>query len=225
MATAFAGASPTEDFTVIWVSIAAGVLLLNVVPAFMPPTWALLAWAHMQLGLPVVPLALVGAVASMIGRVLLALGSRQFGERCVPRRWEDNLHALAEELEEHQTVGWPLLALFMLGPVPTNHLFIAAGMSGMPLAGLAAIFGFTRFVSYLLWIGASAVVAGSLESVLSPGAGGWMAAAVQLAGIAALIAVMQVNWAGVFRRSTGRVGRSVDGDDAIAGGGETLGPE
>ena len=196
----------------IWAAVAAVAFLLNVVPAFMPPTWAVLAWAHLQFDLPTLPLAVVGAAASTAGRCLLAVGSREFGERFVPRRWEANLHALAQEFGRHPTLGLPFLVLFMLGPVPSNHVFIAAGMSETRLVPLLVLFAVSRFVSYMLWIKATTVVAGSLVSLLSPVAGGWAAALVQVAGIAVLIGLMQVDWAGLFRKIDRR-----NGSDLAAG--------
>lgn len=208
----------------IWAVVACAAFLLNVVPAFMPPTWALLAWSHLQFGLPLVPLALVGALASTAGRVVLALGSRAFGERFVPRKWEENLAALERELEGHPGFGLPFLVLFLLGPAPSNHVFIAAGMSGAPLAPLAALFVVSRFVSYLLWIEATAVVTDSLASILSPAAGGWAAVIVQIGGIAVLIAVMQVDWSRLFRRLERRRG-SGGGAEAVPVEGDRIGGE
>ncbi|MFM9107327.1 MAG: hypothetical protein ACKOWF_11595 [Chloroflexota bacterium] len=184
----------------IWAAVAAAAFLRNLAPAFRPPPWAVLAGAHLQFDLPTLPLAAVGAASSTAGRYLLAVGSREFGERFVPRHWEANLHALAQEFERHPTLGLPFLVLFMLGPVPSNHVFIAAGMSEARLPPLLALFAVSRFVSYLLWIEATSAVTGSLVSLLSPAAGGWAAALIQVAGIAVLIALMQVDWASLFRR-------------------------
>jgi membrane protein YqaA with SNARE-associated domain len=185
---------------VIWLLVAFGTFGLNVVPAFMPPTWLLLAWVHIQFGLPILPLAAVGAAGATLGRFVLARGSSRFGGRFAPERWKANITALADELGRHRVVALPSLVLFMLGPVPSNHLFIAAGLSGAPLAPMLAVFGISRFVSYLLWIGATTAVADSLQEVLSPVSSGWGAVAIQAAGIAVLIAVMQVDWARVLRR-------------------------
>ena len=187
----------------IWFLVALGAVLLNAVPAFMPPTWAFLAWVHLQYELPVVALAFVGALGSGAGRMLLALGSRSFGHRFVPRRWESNIQALTLRLEEHPTAGLSLVALFMLGPIPSNHLFIAAGMGNAPLAPLIGLFCAARFLSYLIWITATTAFTRSLTEVLSPVAGGWAAVAVQVGGILILIGLMQIDWGRLLGRPGG----------------------
>ena len=68
------------NWLVVWVLAMA----LNAVPAFMPPTWSVLAYFHLYQGLSVVPLAIVGALGATTGRAILAPGSRAFGDRFVP---------------------------------------------------------------------------------------------------------------------------------------------
>jgi len=65
--------------------VAATAVLLNVVPTFTPPTWALLAYFHLQHSLGIVSLAVVGAVSAASGRMMLAIASRAFGIGFVPR--------------------------------------------------------------------------------------------------------------------------------------------
>jgi hypothetical protein len=59
-----------------WITIWVVAVVLNTIPAFMPPTWSLLAFVHVRHGLPLWPLAAVGAAAAITGRALLVLGSR-----------------------------------------------------------------------------------------------------------------------------------------------------
>jgi hypothetical protein len=107
--------------------------LLNAVPAFMPPTWVLLAYFHLYHELPVVLLALVGALGATTGRAVLALVSRAFGDRVLPMSWRGNIEALVATLRSRPQMALPSLGLFALGPLPSNHLFIAAGLAGAPL--------------------------------------------------------------------------------------------
>jgi len=177
-----------------WLLVMLGVIVLNTVPAFMPPTWALLTYAHIHEGMSIWALAGVGAVGSTAGRALLALGSRHFGQWIVPRRWRRNVEALVEIIRARRALSLSSLALFALGPVPTNHLFIAAGIAATPLTPLLLVFGLTRFVSYLLWISAANKVATSIGDAVRPSWGNGTALAIQLLGFALLILVMQVDW-------------------------------
>ena len=146
----------------IWLVVIAGAVALNMVPAFMPPTWALLAWAHLNHGLPILPLAAVGALSAGLGRTLLALGARAVGPRVLPARWRENISTLSRELEARPRLGGGALALFALGPIPTNQVFVATGIARTPLPPLVAVFVAARFVSYVVWIGAAERVAQTL---------------------------------------------------------------
>src|SRR5919199_4773226 len=57
------------------------VFLVNLAPALMPPTWSILAFFLIGYHLPLVPLAVGGALAASAGRLGLALASRPWGPR------------------------------------------------------------------------------------------------------------------------------------------------
>jgi hypothetical protein len=58
-------------------AIALGVVFgVNLLPAFGPPTWALLVFFSLDFNLPAVPLIVGGAMAAASGRFLLASGAR-----------------------------------------------------------------------------------------------------------------------------------------------------
>lgn len=184
-----------------WVLLFGGVVLLNTIPAFMPPTWTLLAWAHINHDIPILLIAAIGALGAATGRVLLALGSRKFGMRILPERWEANIQALVTAIRSRPALSLGSLGLFALGPIPTNQLFIGVGLARAPLAPVTVVFGVTRFVSYILWVQAAQTAVSSLRDLLRPSLGGGAAIAAQVLGFAALILVMQVDWATVLKRA------------------------
>jgi hypothetical protein len=179
---------------VSWLVVWALAVALNAVPAFMPPTWSVLAYFHLYHGLPVVPLAFVGALGATTGRAILALGSRAFGNRFVPASWRANVEALVATLQSRPTLALPSLALFALGPVPSNHLFVAAGLAQAPLPPILAVFASARFVSYVLWVSAANVADQSLREALGPRVAGWGAIALQIAGFALIVVLMRLDW-------------------------------
>ena len=183
-----------------WLLVIALTVALNVIPGFMPPTWTVLAYFHLQHGLGIVPLALVGAASATGGRALLAIASRALGPRLVPARRRTNIEALADTLRQRRSLVLAALGLFALGPIPSNHLFIAAGLARAPLGPILLVFGVARGLSYLVWVSAASVAATSLRDVLTPRFGNGAAIAVQLVGFALLIALMQVDWRKRFAR-------------------------
>jgi membrane protein YqaA with SNARE-associated domain len=183
-----------------WLLVWALVVALNLAPAFAPPTWSLLAYFHVRHNLPVWPLALVGAAGASAGRAGLALGSRVVGPRFVSAKRLRNIQTLSETLEARKGLSLPALTLFCVGPIPSNDLFIAAGLAKTPLLPLLGVFGLARFVSYVLWVMATGAAADSLRQVLTPRFGNVAAIAVELAGVVGLVLLLRLDWARVVRR-------------------------
>lgn len=178
----------------VWVGVWGLAVALNAVPAFMPPTWAMLAYFHLYHSLPVVPLAVVGALGSTAGRALLALGSRAVGDRFVPASAQENIAFLVETLQERPKLAVSTLALFALGPFPSNQLFIAAGLARAPLAPILLIFCITRGISYAIWVSAANVADRSLRDLLGPRIAGWEVLLVQAIGFGLILLSLRVNW-------------------------------
>jgi membrane protein YqaA with SNARE-associated domain len=177
-----------------WVAVWGIAVALNVVPAFMPPTWAMLAYFHLYHALPIIPLAIIGALGATTGRALLAIASRAFGERFVPASARANIEGLVEILEERPTLAIPTLALFALGPIPSNHLFIAAGLARAPLLPILAVFCIARCISYIIWVSAANAADQSLRDLLGPQIGGWEIILIQVLGFGLIILSLRVNW-------------------------------
>jgi len=180
--------------------VAASAVVLNAVPAFMPPTWALLAYFHLQHDLGIVPLAIVGAVSAATGRLVLALGSRTFRMRFVPKSWRANIETLSQTVRGHKALSLSSLALFAIRPIPTIHLFIAAGIARVSLPPILVVFGLARVVSYLIWVAVADTATRSLGSLLTPSLGSGAAIVAQVLGFVVLVSVMRTDWGRIIRR-------------------------
>lgn len=177
-----------------WVLVWLAAVILNVIPVFMPPTWAVLAWAHLQEGAGVLPLALVGAVGATTGRALLAFGGRLLGASIIPGRWRTNIETLANALRSRKSWGLSTLALMGAGAVPSNQLFLAAGIARAPLGALLLVFGVSRCIGYIFWIIVADTAVSSIGDALRPRLGSGAAIAAQVVAFALLIVVMQIDW-------------------------------
>lgn len=178
----------------VWIAVWGLAVVLNAVPAFMPPTWAMLAYFHLYHSLPIVPLAVVGALGSTTGRAILAIGSRVVGDRFVPASARANIETLVERLEDQPTLAVSTLVLFALGPFPSNHLFIAAGLARAPLAPILVVFCVTRGISYAIWVSAANVADQSLRDLLGPRIGGWEIVLFQLMGFGLILLSLRIDW-------------------------------
>lgn len=143
-------------------------------------------------------LALVGAVAATAGRLMLAL----LADRIASRKWlsrsqQENIAVIKQRLEKRTVLTFGIFLSYAFSPLPSNFLFIAYGLTGLPLIRVALPFFLGRCVSYAFFI-IGGQAAGrrfqidSLESTLY--ASGYFIIT-QLAVMAALYAFTRIDWA------------------------------
>jgi len=161
------------------------VFAVNLLPAFGPPTWALLVFFYLDFDLPAVPLVLCGALAAAAGRYLLANGARRLRPRLSAERRAsvDRAQAAASANRLRTTAG---LGLFALSPVPSGQLFVGAGLMTVPLLPLTAAFFAGRLVSYSIYVAAAGAVEASLGSIVTDALTSPLGIGLQLAMLVAL---------------------------------------
>ena len=172
------------------------VLVLNVIPAFAPPTWmamSMLGFAYPDLHPWLV--ALVAAAAATCGRVILAhLSQRIVKSSWVPGAMRENLAAVADVIKRRRAASAITFLAFAFSPLPSNFLFISYGLTRAPLWLLALPFFIGRTISYgLAFEGGS--VAFHHFGDLGGGVGVWVYFGVtQLAMLGMLYLFAKVDW-------------------------------
>ena len=167
-------------------AIAIGVVFaVNLLPAFGPPTWAVLVFFSLDFDLPAVPLVLGGALAAASGRLLLASGARALRPRFSADRLArpDRAEAALRRDRRRAAAG---LGLFALSPVPSGQLFVAAGLMTVPLLPLTAAFFAGRLVSYSIYVGVAHVAERNLGSLALDALTSPLGMALQIAMLAGL---------------------------------------
>ncbi len=171
------------------------VLGVNLLPAFGPPTWAILVLYVLNTELHPALLIPVAALAAASGRLLLALAFRLLGNK-LPVKYRNNLKAAREALEKNRRNAILALGLFALSPVPSAQLFEAAGLAGVRLLPFTLAFFLGRTVSYSIYVfTASGLKATSLgdsfrEALTSP----W-GIALQVIMLIGLVLFARIDWA------------------------------
>lgn len=166
--------------------IALGVVFaVNLLPAFGPPTWAVLVFFSLQFDLPGVALVLGGALAAASGRYLLASVTRRLRPRLSAARLRrlDRAQAALSADRRRTAAG---LGLFALSPVPSGQLFVAAGLMTVPLLPLTAAFFAGRLVSYSIYVSAANLAADNLGDVVLDALTSPLGMGLQLAMLVAL---------------------------------------
>lgn len=184
-----------------WLLVAGCIFAVNLLPAFGPPTWAVLVFFRLNSDLPAVPLVLVGALAAALGRLALAATVRHFRPRFSAER-RKNLEAAEQLLVGSRGKAVAGLGLFALSPVPSAQLFVAAGLLTVPLVPLTAAFFAGRLVSYSLYVGAASAAKDSLGEVFDDAFASPWGIALQLLMLAGLVALLKVDWAKLLARRT-----------------------
>lgn len=177
--------------------VAAIVFAVNLLPAFGPPTSAVLVSLTLSFDLASAPLIACGALAAASGRFVLATVTRRFRPRLSASRRE-HLAAAEEYLLRRRAMTVSALGLFALSPVPSGQLFVAAGLMRVRLLPLTAAFFTGRLVSYTIYVtGASAIKEAFgdtvVESLTSP-----IGIAAQLLALASLVLLLRLDWAEIL---------------------------
>ena len=127
------------------------VFLFNLAPAFAPPTWTVLVLFSLNSHLSPFLLVTFGALAAASGRFILAHATGLLRNK-ISRKTKENLLLVGRVLERNPKGKFVSLMLFALSPLPSAQLFEAAGLMGMRLLPLTALFFSGRIISYSIYV-------------------------------------------------------------------------
>jgi uncharacterized membrane protein YdjX (TVP38/TMEM64 family) len=176
------------------------VLGVNLMPAFGPPTWSIIAAFGLNSDLPMPGIALAGALAAASGSLLLALATRCL-RHWASERTRGNLAAARMALEHDKMRGILGLAQFALSPLPSAQLFKAAGWTGVRLLPFTLAFFSVRLISYGIYAGgAKAVQQLTFAETFRQNLASPLAVPVLVIMLAGLVALTRVSWARVFAK-------------------------
>ncbi|MDH5669735.1 MAG: hypothetical protein OEY86_17180 [Nitrospira sp.] len=132
----------------------AAIFVINSLPAFAPPTWMVLS----AVGLsnpdanPWIT-ALVAAAAATAGRVALAkMAFLIVRQHWLSARTKENIDLVKDRLSAHRTMTFGGVLAYTCSPLPSNSLFMAYGLTSLPLAPVAAAAFIGRLVTYSIWV-------------------------------------------------------------------------
>lgn len=146
-------------------AVAIGVVFaVNLLPAFGPPTWAILVFFSLDFDLPAVPLVLGGALAAASGRFLLATATRRLRPRLSAERLS-HIDRAEDAVGANRLRAAAGLGLFAISPLPSGQLFVAAGLMTVPLLPLTVAFFAGRLVSYSIYVAVATVAERNLGSL------------------------------------------------------------
>jgi len=164
-----------------------------VIPVFGPPVWIVLVVAKFRWNLNPVLLVGLGVVASTAGRSTLSRVARHL-ERFVPRRAKENLEAASNYIESHRGGIFALLAVFVVSPLPSGQLFVAAGILRIRMLPITLAYAAGRLVSYSLYVAGATVAQYSAGDVIGKMWGKPWMIVVQILLAAGVVALPFIPW-------------------------------
>lgn len=179
--------------------LAAVVYSMNVAPAFMPSTWIVLAFFDYHYKLAILPVVLVGVVMATLGRITLYYISTEHSHRFLPKKSVENMETLGLYLNRRMKITIPLFLIYAFLPIPSNQVYIGAGIAKMKVKFLATCFFFGRMFSYFFWVSATHIAINSLEGIFSHRFTKMGSIVLEIIGFAALYLFTQINWAKILK--------------------------
>lgn len=168
--------------------------VINVIPAFMPPTWAVLAVFHVTTDAPLLVLTIGGAFFSALGRMVLALAAGRL-RNLLPDSDIENATALGAFVNRHRAWRLVIVFLYCLAPVPSNPIFIAAGVGRVPLLPVTVAFFLSRAIADTFWVWTAGAVSQNTAGVFKESLTSPPAIAFQVAALCLVVLVLRLPWA------------------------------
>ncbi|MBU0975696.1 MAG: hypothetical protein ABIE03_06890 [Patescibacteria group bacterium] len=174
------------------------IILINVIPAFMPPTWTVVSFVYIRNEVNLFVLTLIAAISSSSGRFLLA----KFSKTVVPAVFSvsavRNLDFIGLKIDKGKIQIFLISLIWALSPFPSNTLFLAVGFSGARLRYTFAGFFTGRLVSYYSLAYASKLVYVSIQDILAEGILNWQSLIITSSGFILLIFYLALDWESLF---------------------------
>jgi membrane protein YqaA with SNARE-associated domain len=174
------------------------VFVVNVVPAFAPPTWAVLSFFYITFPQNIWLLIVLGVTASTCGRFVLAKFSAFITKKFASKKKKEEFFAIEKKLEGKGVQKFVFTFFYALSPLPSNALFIAFGATETRLREVLAGFFAGRFISYLFLVFTTQKIFSSLETTMQGNASLWTIM-IEVIGVIAILGFFFVDWSKIIQ--------------------------
>ncbi len=147
---------------------------------------AVLAYFRIAHHLPLLPLTVVGAGMSALGRTQLARLSGHLRE-LLSKKGQASAETLAVYIKAHPHWRDAITVAYSPGPLPSIQLFIAASIAGIPLRRFTLVWCGGVTIGDTFWVWTAGNVARALGDIFSKGVTRWQSVLAQIAGFAVVL--------------------------------------
>ena len=177
------------------------VVVFNLMPGFMPPTWTVLAYFSLQHHALPLPLIVIGVLGATIGRIGLYFLSRLFGRRLFSLPSRQNFNDLGAFLNTNKKYVLLSVLGYAFVPLPSNQLFITAGLAKVHLMLLSVSFIIGRAISYTVMVFLTGIFFTRLYSTLGIVVTKQFSVVIEIVGFIIIYAVSRINWKSLLSTS------------------------
>jgi len=186
-------------FDVHYIILGLIVLAINIVPAFMPSTWMILSFFYVHYHLEFLPTIFIGVILATIGRIILAVLAKDYIEPILPKKEQENMINLGKIFSLNRNFTFLSILGYTFLPIPSNQLFIAAGLAKADLSLLALSFFIGRTISYSFWVNLSKNMNENIEGAFISHFSKKEMFLVEILGFVILYLISKINWGKVLR--------------------------
>jgi len=176
------------------------IVFINVLPAFMPPTWTVVSFVYIKFDVNLGVLAVIGAMSSSVGRYLLARLSHISAPKIFDEKIVSNLMFVGKKLNGGNVKLFIVAFVWALLPIGSNPLFIAVGLSSRKLSAVITGFFIGRCINYFSLAYAANVVFQGIREVLFEGILDWRKALMNVFSIIVIYLYIALDWQELFTR-------------------------
>lgn len=143
------------------------IIIINVVPAFMPPTWTIVSFFYIKYEASLWLLTLIAAMSSSFGRYLLAKTSEISVPAIFSKETTKNMKFIGSKIKKGKLHSFLVALIWAISPVGSNPLFIAVGFAGTGLYPVLLGFFIGRLLSYFSLAYTVAVVVNNFQNMFT----------------------------------------------------------
>lgn len=141
------------------------IIVINLVPAFMPPTWTIISFFYIRYEINLLALSLIGAFSSSIGRYILAEMSGGVTPKIFSNQTIDNINFIGEKIKGSPLKVFLITFIWAISPIASNPLFIAIGLARTKIKYVLGGFFLGRSISYFFLALGSKIVVITFEDI------------------------------------------------------------
>lgn len=170
------------------------IIIINVVPSFMPPTWTVISFVYINYNVNLFLLTIIGSISSSTGRLFLAKLSGKFTEKLLSKEVSKSLNFLGKRIRKSPKSSFLAAFAWALSPIASNYLFIAVGSTKSKMRYVLTGFFLGRTISYFGLAYTSNLVYEGIRELLFENIFDWRKLAFNLFGLIIIFGYLLLDW-------------------------------